>query len=74
LQLGTRNAAANRVSGVIEEVVYTGDALKLRMRSSAGFVFAFRADRRSAAEVLKAGDSAVLSWGAEDTVLIDAHP
>jgi len=73
LRLGANDALPNQVSGVIEDTVYTGDALNLRLRAPSGSLFAFRADRRGAAEALKPGDPAALSWGADDTVLVQTR-
>lgn len=73
-RLGADDALPNRVSGVVEDTVYVGDSLKIRLRTPTGTLFAFKAERSSAAEALKAGDAAALSWAAGSTVLVDAPP
>ena len=74
LRLGSAPSLPNLVDGIVEDIIYVGDALKIRIGTPAGVTFNLKAERQSTATLLKLGDKVAMGWDAEATVLVDIRP
>ncbi|MEP6609035.1 MAG: ABC transporter ATP-binding protein [Burkholderiaceae bacterium] len=73
LRVGFDAALGNHVGGQVEEIVYVGDALKLRVRTADDILFNVKTERASSIENLRPNDKIALSWSAESTVPVEAR-
>ena len=74
LRVGADPASQNRVEGVAQDVIFVGDALRIRVLTAAGIALNCKMQRHDAGAAITPGDRVTLCWSADATVVVDVRP